>query len=139
MPIDTMRDAFVSVNAVDLSDHVESVTVTYSRAVKEANVMGTGGVLRKAGLYDWSIKIDFRQDFSAGKVDATLFPLLGVQTAIKVRPLKATVVGPTNPEYQGNGMTGEIPVLSGEVVGEVSNCSVTFVGSDGIPLIRAVA
>ena len=137
MPIDVIRDASVIINGVDLSDQCEAVTVTYSVALKEATTMGKLGVVRKAGLKDWSMKFDFFQNEDAGKVMATLFPLLGVQTLVKVKAIKSTVTSATNPEYQGNGMLAELPALSGEVVGEMAKCSVTFQGSDGVPLIRS--
>jgi hypothetical protein len=140
MPSFVLSDAFVTINAVDLSDQVESVEITQTRALKEATTMGKAGVVRKAGLHDWTMRVNFRQNFDAGKVDATLAAIgIGVQTAVRVRASKTDAISATNPEYQGNGMFGEYPILGGETVGEISNASVTFVGSDGVALIRDTA
>jgi hypothetical protein len=135
--IEVLKDAFVSINAVDLSNHVESVTLTYSNDVQEATVMGDAGKRRITGLKDWSAEISFRQDFEAASVEATLWPLIGVQTAVKIRKSKTDAISATNPEYQGNGMIGSMPLVNGSV-GEVHNTSVTVSGSDGTALVRDV-
>jgi hypothetical protein len=132
-----LSDAFISINGVDLSDQVESVEITHARALKEFTTMGKAGIVRKAGLYDWSARITFFQNFDAAKVDATLFPLVGVQTALRIRSVNGAAISATNPEYQGNGMMAEYPILGGETVGEPGKASgVTFVMSDGVALVR---
>lgn len=138
MGIEVLSDAFVSVNAVDISDHVESVEIEDTVDLQEANVMGDTGQRRLAGLRDWLITMNLRQDYAASKVDATLQPLIGVETAVKVRKSKASAIGATNPEYQGNGMLEGYPAVAGSV-GETHNVSVTFRGSDGLALIRATS
>ena len=135
MPIEVLKDAFVEVNAVDLSDHVASVTINYSKAIQEAPVMGDAGTRRIVGLADWSADIEFRQDFDASKVDATIWPIVGTQVAFKCRKAKASALSATNPEYRGNGMIGEYTPISGGV-GETHNTSVTVQGSDGVALTR---
>ncbi len=137
MAQEVLTDAFVSVNAVDLSDHVKQVTINYSKEILDATAMGDTGRRRLSGLADWSADIEFYQDYAASKVDATLQPLVGVQTAIKIRKSKTGAISATNPEYQGNGMLESLPVVSGSV-GEVSMTSVTFQGSDGVALIRDI-
>ena len=138
MAIEVLSDAFVSINAVDLSDHVESVEIEDTVDLQSANVMGDTGQRRLAGLRDWSVTITFRQDYASAKVDATLQPLIGVETAIKVRKSKTSGIGATNPEYQGNGMLEGYPAVAGSV-GETHNASVTFRCSDGLALIRATS
>lgn len=140
MSIKVLVDAKVLINAVDLSDHVESVTISDSAEVKEARVMGDAGVRRLSGLRDWSMVIAMRQDFNAAKVDATIQPLIGgAQFAVAVREDKTAAIGATNPEYQGNGLIdGDYGAIGGEV-GEVHNVSINIVGADGVALIRAVA
>lgn len=133
-----LTDAFVSINGVDLSDQVESVEVPDSVGLKEANVMGKTAQRRLAGLRDWSVTIGFLQNYDSAKVDATLQPLIGVETAIKVRESKTDAIDATNPEYQGNGMLESYPAISGSV-DEVHKLSVTFQCSDGVTLIRATS
>lgn len=140
MGIQILSDAFCSINTVDLSDHVESVTINDSSEVKEARVMGDVAVRRLSGLKDWSMTVTFRQDYDASKVDATIQPLIGgAPFAVKVRKSKIDAIAATNPEYQGNGLIdGDYPVVAGDV-GEVHNTSITIIGADGVALIRAVA
>ncbi len=133
-----LTDAFVSINAVDLSDQVQSVTITDTAELQDASAMGDKARRRKAGLRDSSVEITFFANYDAAKVDATLQPLIGVETAVKVRERKADAIGATNPEYQLNGMLDSFPVVAG-AIGEMHQLSVTFQGSDGVALIRAVA
>ena len=137
MAIEVLKDAFVSINAVNLSDHVESVTIDDSVSLEDASVMGDAAQRRLAGLRDWTLTVNFRQDFDAAKVDATLQSLVGVQTAIKVRKSSAAISA-TNPERQGNGMLESLPIVAGSV-GTTHNVSVSFRCSDGVALIRATA
>ncbi len=137
MPIEVLKDAFVVINAVDLSDHVASVNLSYSAAILETPVMGDAAQRRIVGLKDCSAEIEFRQDFDAAKVDATLFPLVGVSTALRIRKSKTDAISATNPEYQFNGILGELPLVSGSV-GEVHNVSVTFANADGAALVRDI-
>lgn len=137
MPIEVITDGYVSINAVDLSDHVESVELQYSKEIFEAPVMGDTGKRRLAGLADAQATINFRQDYAATKVDATLFPLVGVQTAVKIRKSKTDAISATNPEYQFNGMIPSLPVIAA-TVGQVHNAQVTILQSDGVALVRDV-
>lgn len=136
MPREILSDVHVTINSVDLSDHVKSVNIEDSVDLQEASAMGDAGVTRLAGLRDWSVTLEFFADYDSAKVDATLQPLIGVQTALVVRK-SADAKSATNPEYQGNGMLESLPVVSGEV-GSVHTQSVTFQGSDGVALIRSV-
>ena len=139
MPIEVLSDASVLINAVDLSDHVQSVAVNYSAEVKEAPVMGDDGMRRLSGLKDWSMAFTMRQDYDSAKVDATLQPLVGGSSfVVAVRKSKTDAISATNPEYQGNGLIdGDYPVIAGDV-GEVHDTSFTIVGADGVALIRNV-
>jgi len=138
MAIEVLRDAFVSINAVDLSDHVSSVKMNMSYDAQEATVMGDTARRRlSGGIMEAGVEIEFRQDFASSKVDATLNGLLGVQTAIKVRKSKTDAISATNPEFQFNGIMFEYSPVGGGV-GEVHNTSVKFDVSDGAAVVRDV-
>lgn len=130
-----LTDAEFVWNAVDLSDHVKKITVHYSREEKDATGMGNAGRVRKAGLYDWSWDIEAFNDEAAANMMATLFPDLGVQRAVKTRAIKGTAISATNPQYRGNGMIFELPVL-GDSVGDMATTTFTIKGSDGVALTR---
>jgi len=131
-----LNDAYVSINGVDLSDHVRSVTLNYSAAEIDVTCMGDGSINRIAGLKDWSAEIEFAQDFAASEVDATLFSLVGAASfPVAIRPTSAAVSA-TNPEFQGNAILTSYPPISG-AVGELATTTITLMG-DG-DLTRATA
>lgn len=138
MPAFVFTDAHVTVNAVDLSTRVRRVTVGLPVDLVDATRMGHTARARLAGLKDGDVVVEFQQDFAAANVDATLFPLLGVQTALVVRPVKGTVIGATNPEYRMNGMLESYGPLDG-AVGELATLTATFRNSDGVAPTRAIA
>lgn len=138
MPSFVLTDAFININAVDLSDQADMIEITQSRELKDATTFSKTGRIRKAGLGDWQMRIRFKQNFDAAKVDATLSSIgLGVSTPIRVRAVAASAISTTNPEWQGNGMMGEYPILVGQM-GEIADSQVTFLCADGIALIRDV-
>jgi hypothetical protein len=136
------NDAFFSIDdsagtPVDLSDHVRSLTLNYGAELLEITAMGDGARDRIAGYRDWSVEVEFNQDFAAANVDDTMFDLVGHANtqSIAIRPTSAAV-GATNPEYQGEVRVESYPPVGGGV-GEVLTTSVTLQGSD--TLTRAVA
>jgi hypothetical protein len=100
MAIFTLTNAQVFVNGVDLSDHTEKVTVTDDRAKVDVTAMGATAIAYQKGLGDAKISIDFFQDFAAGKVHATLQPLISSTTpvAVEVRAVNAPRSA-TNPAF----------------------------------------
>ena len=68
------------------------------------------------GLKKWRVKGKFLQSFAAAEVDATLFPLVGSETASAVA-LRVTnaAISATNPEFQGSGYLVKYPPMSGGV------------------------
>ena len=69
-----LTDAYVSLAANDLSDHVKSVTINYSADMQDDTAMGATSHARIGGLKDWSLDIEFHQDFAASNLDSILFP-----------------------------------------------------------------
>jgi hypothetical protein len=122
------NDAYFSINAVDLSNHVTSLTLNYGVELLDITAMGDGARDRIAGYKDWSIEVEFNQDFAASSVDATMFPLVGAAaTAIEIRPTSAAV-GATNPKFTGNVIVESYPPVGGGV-GEVLRTSSTLQGA----------
>lgn len=132
-------DAFLSVNSVDLSDHVRSLTINYEAEMLDDTVMGTSGTRsNKPGLLNWSMEVNFLQDFAAAEVDATLFPLVGADPfPIIARPTSAAV-GAGNPQYSGDAVLATYPPITGEV-GTLGMVTASFKSGGGSPLVRAVA
>lgn len=129
MPAFVLTDAEVIINSIDLSDHVLSATLNYSGDLQEDTSMGDGSRTRLSGLKDWSLEVTFKQDYASGKVDATIFPLIGAAaTAISFMPIKTGGVSATNPKFNGNAIP-ESYTPGGGAVGELAQTSVTFQGS----------
>lgn len=140
MPQIVYTDALVTINAVDLSDHVRQLTLTYEAEMLDNTAMGTSGTRSMIpGLKNWSLSVEFYQDFAAGSVDATLFPLIGAAAfAILLRPVKSTVVGAGNPNFSGNAVLESYPPITGEV-GALGMASAQFRAGGGSALTRAIA
>lgn len=132
-------DAYLNVNSVNLSSWCRSLTINYEAEMLDDTAMGTSGTRsNRPGLKNWSMDVSFLQDYAAGAVDATLFPLVGADPfPIVARPTSA-VVGATNPEYTGNAVLETYPPLTGEV-GALGTADVTFRSGGGSALARAVA
>lgn len=121
-----LKDAFVSVNGVDLSDHVKSVELPAAVEMLDDTVMGDDTRSNKPGLKTWNITVNFVQDFASAKVDATLFPLLGAAAfTLIVRADNAAGVGATNPNYTGSAVLESYPPL-GNQVGELAMSQAVF-------------
>ena len=125
MSVVVLTNAQVTVNGVDLSNHVDSVEVQTNVDDVDITAMGASAHQHAPGLRNDKITVNFLQDFAAGKVDATLFPLLGnTGFTVKVVPV-ATTVSTTNPSYTATCVLFTYNPLSGKV-GERSDTSVEF-------------
>jgi hypothetical protein len=118
-----LTDASVVINSVDLSDHVRSVTINYSADMVEDTNMGDDTHTMLGGLKNWSMDIEFAQDYAAGEVDATLFALVGTSFTIDVKPTSGAVSA-TNPKYTGTGILESYNPVSGSI-GDLATASVT--------------
>jgi hypothetical protein len=126
----------VTINGVSLADHIASITLGSTYDVLETTAFANGNVPqaakdRIAGLVDNSLTLEFHQDFAAGEVEATIYPLLGTLASVKISPVNAPISA-TNPEYVIDGTDGSGQVLISEwtplngAVGELATASVTW-------------
>ena len=129
-----LTNAFVLINAVDLSDHVKSVTLNYSVEVQDKTAMTQFSRARLGGLKDWTLDIEFYQDYAAAKVDATIQPIVGTQVAVEVRS-DTGARSTTNPGYTGNGLIDSYQPVAGQV-GQMQMSAVKISCADGVALAR---
>ena len=104
----------VTVNSVDLTDHITSVDFSESAAEIETTAMGDANVTRIGGLKDGSVSISWHQDYASSEVYATLNPLIGTATTVVVKPTSAAVAA-TNPSKSVSCLITELPFVSGGV------------------------
>jgi len=120
-----LTDAKITINSVNLSDHIASVTLTTSLDVVETSAFSTSAAkTRVAGLQDNSVALEFHQDYVTSNVEATIYPLLGTTTTIVVQPT-SSAVGATNPTYTFTALISEWTPLNG-AIGELATASVTW-------------
>lgn len=119
-----LTDAKITINSVNLSDHIASVTLNTSNDVVETTgFSSTAARTRVAGLQDNSVTLEFHQDFATSNVEQTIYPLIGTATTIVVSP--TSTVSATSPSYSFSAVVSEWQPLSG-AVGELATASVTW-------------
>jgi len=133
------RDISVTVNDVDLSDHVKSVNIDEKWDDQDVTGMGAGAKEHLLGIPDASMTIEFFQDFEAASVEATLAPLKGSNTPfpIVVKPTSAAV-STDNPSYTMQALLPEYTTLDASV-GAASTIKVQFVNGDPSGIVKATS
>jgi len=119
----------VTVAGVSLADRIASVTLGTTYDVLDTTAFAGGNVpaaarSRIAGLADNSLTLEFHQDFAAGEVEATIYPLLGTVAAIEIQPVNAAI-SVDSPLYTFDALISEWTPLNG-AVGELATASVTW-------------
>lgn len=134
-----VKNPVVTINSVDLSDHCSHVTI--ETTFDDVDVTGFGATYRSIlqGLGDATITLTVQQDFAAGSVDATLWPLSqsGVPFPVTVKPF-STAVGPTNPRFDMTAVLLSYNPLDGDE-GDASTTDVELRNASQTGLTRNVA
>lgn len=134
-----LTNASVVVNSVDLSNHVQKVTVDMKHDTVDVTSMGDVAKEYLLGLGDATIAVTFFQDFAASSVDATLQPLWANSSAfpVVVKPTNATASA-TNPAYNGTFILPDYTALDGQV-GAASMLTITFQNASQSGISRSTA
>lgn len=114
----------ITVGAVDLSDHIASISLNETRAEVPTTAFGNTAVTRIAGLGDNSITLSFHEDFASSEVHQTIYPLIGSTTSVTVKPVNASTAT-DNPVFSMTVLVTEWPVLNG-AVGDLAGADVTW-------------
>ena len=93
-----LKNAYVKIGTLDVSDHCNQVTLTTTVNEVETTAFGNSNVTRVGGLQDSSVSLTFHQDFVPAQIDAVVTPLLGSLATVVVAP-NGSVVGSANPTY----------------------------------------
>ena len=121
-----LKDASISINSVELADRSNSVEVNYEIESVEVTAFG-GNRSFVGGLQNNTVTIELMQDFVATETEATIFPLVGTQTTLVLKPT-SDAVGAENPSYTISGayLASHTPIAA--AVGELAMTSLTFTG-----------
>lgn len=136
MAVQVLKDVTVSIGGVQLESLANSVTLTYEAESVEVTAFdGSGARKYAAGLVNNTVEVALMQDFASTKTEATIYPLVGTNTTVVIKPTSGAVSA-TNPSYTITGayLASHTPVAGG--VGEVAMTTLSFTGGT---LVKAVA
>jgi hypothetical protein len=122
-----ITNAYISVNAVDLSGKGRDLGFSRTREGQDTTDFGSAGSHeRLPGLRDSQLDIEFNQDFASGSVDATLHAAYESDAAVvlEIRPVNANRSS-TNPGYTGSFICTSYQPF-GNSVGEAARARATF-------------
>jgi hypothetical protein len=115
----------VKVNSVDLSDHVNNITLNRNFDELEVTAMGDSGHKFIKGLEASSITLDFLNDTATTSVLQTLQAAWGTNVTLVLLQNKGTAVSATNPLYTMTVLVNGTTDING-ATGDLSTQSVTW-------------
>ena len=115
----------VKVNSVDLSDHVNNITLNRNFDELEVTAMGDSGHKFIKGLEASSITLDFLNDTATASVLQTLQSAWGQNVTVVLLQNKGTAVSATNPLYTMTVLVNGTTDING-ATGDLSTQSVTW-------------
>jgi len=126
---------YITVATVDLSAYVMSMKINREGAMEEfvtSNVGGTTVFKRRLfGTQDFSIEVEWSDDFAAAKVHATLSSNFGTPVVV-VAALHGSTPAATNEVWTDTMLYGSLPAGGG--VGSHMTKSTTFMHASGTPV-----
>jgi len=131
-------DYNITINGTDFSDSIAAVTLDITSEEQDVTAFGGSGYrTRIGGLKDASISLDFHQDFGAGAVDATLFPLLGTNATVVVLPT-SEAISATNPSYTAEFLCSSYSPFA-STIGDLATLSVSWNLAGTAGVVRGTA
>ena len=125
MAIFVATDFSVSINgSTALASYLTQVELKTSANDITTTAFGSTWVTRVAGLKEGSLTLQFNQDYAVSTVDATLWPLLGTNATVVIKPT-SSAVSSANPAYTAVCLVTDLTPVSGQI-GDLSTFSVTW-------------
>jgi hypothetical protein len=128
-------DYNITINGTPFSTSLAAVTLDIVAEEQETTSFGSTFRTRIGGLKDATVSLDFHQDFAAASIDATLFPLVGTNATVVIKPTSGTVSA-TNPTYTFEALCTQYQPFASSV-GDLATLSVSWPVSG--PVTRATA
>ena len=130
MAIFLSNGVVVTLNSVDLSDHVTSATINRSFDELEVTAMGDTAHKFVKGLEASTITLDFLNDTATSEVLQTLQAAWGTTVPLTLKQT-SSAISATNPEYQTTVLVNNTTDING-AVGDISTQSITFTCNSAI-------
>ena len=130
MAIFLSNGVVVTLNSVDLSDHVTSVTINRSFEELPVTAMGDNAMRYVKGLEASTVTIDFLNDTATSEVLQTLQAAWGTTVPLTIKQT-SDAISATNPEYQTTVLVNNTTDVNG-AVGDISTQSITFTCNSAI-------
>jgi hypothetical protein len=125
MAIFVATDFLVSINgSTALNAYLTQVELKASANDVTTTAFGSTWVTRVAGLKEGSLTLQFNQDYAASAVDATLWPLLGTNATVAIRPT-SSAISSSNPSYTAICLVTDYTPVSGQI-GDLATLSITL-------------
>lgn len=125
MAIFVATDFNVSINgSTALASYLTQVELKTTATDITTTAFGSSWVTRVAGLREGSLTLTFNQDYAPATVDATLWPLLGSNATVVIKPT-STATGSANPAYTAVCVVTDLTPVSGQV-GDLATFSITW-------------
>ena len=115
----------LKINAVDLSDHVTSVTLNQTADELEVTAMGDAAHKFVKGLESATLTVSFLNDQGAASVLDTLSDAFGTTVEFKLLQDSAAAVAATNKLFTGDILINNLTPING-AVGDMSTQDITF-------------
>ena len=125
----------VTVNSVDLSDHVTAATINRTFDELEVTAMGDSGHKFVKGLEASSLTLDFLNDTATGKVLQTLQAAWGTSVTVVLKQTSAAVSA-SNPSYTMSCLINNTTDINGSVA-DLGTQSVTWTVNGTIAIATA--
>ena len=125
MAIFVATDFSVSINgSTALASYLTQVELKATANDVTTTAFGSSWVTRVSGLKEGSLTLQFNQDYAVSTVDATLWPLLGSNATVVIKPT-STAVSSSNPAYTAICVVNDLTPVSGNI-GDLAVFSVTW-------------
>lgn len=126
MATQVLKNAHLTLNAVDLSDEINQIGLSLSSDTPEDTAMGDDSRSFLAGLRNGSFTVNLNSDYTTGNGDATLWTIYtgGAAVTFAIRP-DAGATSTSNPEYSGSCILTDYNPVDGSV-GDLATTSASF-------------
>ena len=115
----------LKINAIDLSDHLSSVTLNYAADELEVTAMGDSAHKFVKGLESGTLTVSLLNDTATSNVLQTLNAAFGTTVAVKMVQAKVPAVSATNPLYTFDILVNNLTPIAG-AVGDIATQELSF-------------